>query len=97
MDQAGATIAGQAHWTHKGDVKLFLFEKQATVKPVRGTVLFIHGSSMASTPTFDLQVPGRPYSSAMDYFAAQGYDAARIQRVPQRWDASAPAAAREPS
>jgi pimeloyl-ACP methyl ester carboxylesterase len=39
-----------------------------------GTVLFVHGSSMASQPTFDLQVPGRPYSSAMDFFAAQGYD-----------------------
>src|SRR2546428_833738 len=40
----------------------------------RGTILFVHGSSMASTPTFDLQVPGRPDSSAMDYFARLGYD-----------------------
>ena len=67
-------VAGQEHWTKKGEVKLFLCEKCTTVKPVRGTILFIHGSSMASTPTFDLQVPGRPYSSAMDYFASQGYD-----------------------
>ncbi len=67
-----AVAAGQEHWTKKGDVKLFLWEKPATVKPVRGTVLFVHGSSMASTPTFDLQVPGRPYSSAMDYFAVAG-------------------------
>ena len=67
-------VAGQEHWTKKGEVKLFLWEKCTTVKPVRGTILFIHGSSMASTPTFDLQVPGRPYSSAMDYFASQGYD-----------------------
>ena len=29
---------------------------------------------MASQPTFDLQVPGRPNSSVMDYFAARGYD-----------------------
>jgi pimeloyl-ACP methyl ester carboxylesterase len=29
---------------------------------------------MASQPTFDLQVPGRPDSSAMDYFAKQGFD-----------------------
>ena len=72
--QATVTAKGQEHWTKKGDVKIFLFEKPATVKPVRGTVLFIHGSSMASTPTFDLQVPGRPCSSAMDYFASQGYD-----------------------
>ena len=39
-----------------------------------GTILFVHGSSMASQPTFDLQVPGRPDSSAMDFFAARGYD-----------------------
>jgi len=29
---------------------------------------------MASQPTFDLDVPGRPDSSAMEYFAKQGYD-----------------------
>jgi pimeloyl-ACP methyl ester carboxylesterase len=29
---------------------------------------------MGSQPTFDLQVPGRPDSSAMDYFARLGYD-----------------------
>jgi len=34
----------------------------------------VHGSSMASQPTFDLQVPGRQDSSAMDVFARLGYD-----------------------
>jgi len=61
------------HWTKKGDVKLFLFNKTSG-KTDRGTVLFVHGSSMASQPTFDLQVPGRPHSSAMEYFAGLGYD-----------------------
>ncbi len=70
MDQPKS--AGQEHWTKKGDVKLFLWEKRAA-KP-RGTVLFVHGSSMASQPTFDLKVPGRPHSSAMDYFVEQGFD-----------------------
>ena len=37
-------------------------------------ILFVHGSSMASQPTFDLQVPGRADSSVMDFFAARGYD-----------------------
>ena len=68
------SYTGREHWTKKGEVKLFLYEKPATTTEKRGTVLFIHGSSMASQPTFDLQVPGRPYSSAMDYFADQGYD-----------------------
>ena len=40
----------------------------------KGTILFVHGSSMASQPTFDLKVPGRPDSSAMDWFAARGFD-----------------------
>lgn len=68
------SFTGQEHWTKKGEVKLFLYEKPATTKVKHGTVLFIHGSSMASQPTFDLQVPGRPYSSVMDYFADQGFD-----------------------
>ena len=29
---------------------------------------------MASQPTFDLQVPGRPHSSAMEWFAERGFD-----------------------
>jgi pimeloyl-ACP methyl ester carboxylesterase len=70
---AGSRTRGQEHWTQKGDVQLFLWEKRATGRPA-GTVLFVHGSSMASQPTFDLQVPGRPDSSVMDWFAARGYD-----------------------
>ena len=39
-----------------------------------GTILFVHGSSMAGQPTFDLHVEGRPDSSVMDWFARRGYD-----------------------
>jgi pimeloyl-ACP methyl ester carboxylesterase len=67
------TTQGTEHWTRKGEVKLFLWNK-APQGPAKGTVLFVHGSSMASQPTFDLQVPGRPFSSVMDWFVAQGYD-----------------------
>jgi pimeloyl-ACP methyl ester carboxylesterase len=70
-----AAIAGKEHWTRKGDVKLFLWEKPATDgKGKNGTVLFVHGSSMASQPTFDLYVPGRPDSSVMDWFAERGFN-----------------------
>ena len=73
--QQSASAAGREHWTRKGDVKLFLWRKPAAAGvPPRGTVLFVHGSSMGSQPTFDLQVPGRPDSSAMDWFAARGFD-----------------------
>jgi len=73
--QQSASAAGREHWTRKGDVKLFLWRKPAAAGvPPRGIVLFVHGSSMGSQPTFDLQVPGRPDSSAMDWFAARGFD-----------------------
>ena len=68
-------IQGTEHWTNKADTKLFLWNKVAgDPAQTKGTVLFVHGSSMASQPTFDLDVPGRPDSSAMEYFAKQGYD-----------------------
>ncbi len=73
MDQAlESTIIGTEHWTQKGDVRLFLWRKGAGGQ--RGTILFVHGSSMASQPTFDLQVPGIHDASAMDVFARQGYE-----------------------
>ena len=71
----GGGGTGKAHWTQKGGVKLFLWEKYVgNPKQAKGIVLFVHGSSMASQPTFDLQVPGRPDSSVMDWFARRGYD-----------------------
>jgi pimeloyl-ACP methyl ester carboxylesterase len=70
-----APIRGEEHWTNKGeDVRLFLWNKCADPSGSAGRILFVHGSSMASTPTFDLQVPGRSDSSAMDFFAARGFD-----------------------
>ena len=76
---AVAPAAGKEHWARKGDIKLFLWEKRAagagkSSADESSTVLFVHGSSMASQPTFDLQVPGRPDSSVMDWFAQRGFD-----------------------
>src|SRR5246500_1920496 len=71
-----AVMRGEEHWTEKGsDVRLFMFEKSAgDPQKTAGTILFVHGSSMASQPTFDLHVEGRPDSSAMDWFARRGFD-----------------------
>jgi pimeloyl-ACP methyl ester carboxylesterase len=70
-------VTGQQHWTTKktpdGDVRLFLWEKFVGTPDGKPAVLFVHGSSMASTPTFDLNVPGRPDSSVMDWFAQRGF------------------------
>ena len=75
-----AQVTGQEHWTTKqtadGEVKLFLWEKYVgspEAQAGKPAVLFVHGSSMASQPTFDLSVPGRPDSSVMDWFAERGF------------------------
>jgi len=67
-------MQGKEHWTRKGDVRLFLWQKPSAAGAPKGTILFVHGSSMASQPTFDLQVPGRPHSSVMEWFAERGFD-----------------------
>jgi pimeloyl-ACP methyl ester carboxylesterase len=59
------------------DIKLFLRNKRLSNYkdvPMLGTILFVHGSSMAGTPVFDLQIPGKPEYCTMDYFARLGYD-----------------------
>lgn len=68
-------VTGEEHWADKGDVRLFLWERcSGPPEAARGTILFVHGSSMASQPTFDLDVPGRPDSSVMSWFAERGFD-----------------------
>jgi pimeloyl-ACP methyl ester carboxylesterase len=66
-------VTGQEHWTQKGDVRLFMWEKFVGTPDGKPAVLFVHGSSMASQPTFDLTVPGRADSSVMDWFAQRGF------------------------
>ena len=79
-----AEVSGTQHWTVKragsDNVKLFLWRKQlknrvaAASSDRTGTILFVHGSSVSATPVFDLQIPGRPETSTMDWFARRGYD-----------------------
>ena len=70
-------VTGIEHWATKpttdGEVRLFLWEKFEGTPDGKPALLFVHGSSMASTPTFDLSVPGRPHSSVMDWFAQRGF------------------------
>ncbi len=49
-----AVVTGVEHWTRKGEVRLFLWEKFVGSPDGKPAVLFVHGSSMASQPTFDL-------------------------------------------
>ena len=72
-DIAAGRVTGAEHWTAKGDVRLFLWEKYLGSPEGKPAILFVHGSSMASQPTFDLSVPGRADSSVMDWFAKRGF------------------------
>jgi pimeloyl-ACP methyl ester carboxylesterase len=59
------------------DIRLFMWNKRLRNPgnlPKLGTILFVHGSSVSSTPVFDLQIPGRPEASCMEYFARLGFD-----------------------
>jgi len=80
-----AEVSGAEHWAFKtadgNQVRLFLWRKQLkasaagdSAKVRRGTILFVHGSSVSATPVFDLQIPGKPEASTMDWFARLGYD-----------------------
>ncbi len=74
---APAPVKGAQHWATKtlsdGIVRLFLWRKRGD-NARKGTIVFVHGSSVSSTPVFDLQIAGRPEASTMDWFARLGYD-----------------------
>jgi pimeloyl-ACP methyl ester carboxylesterase len=72
-NREGSTVTGVEHWANKSDVRLFLWEKYLDSPEGKPAVLFVHGSSMASQPTFDLSVAGRADSSVMDWFARRGF------------------------
>ena len=64
---AAADVVGYEHWAVKragnDNVRLFMWRKQLRSGAGKGTILFVHGSSVSSTPVFDLQIAGRPESS----------------------------------
>jgi hypothetical protein len=71
--QTSAAVTAVEHWTGKApDVRLFLWEKFQGSPDGKPAIVWVHGPSMASTPTFDLALPGHP--SVMDWFAGLGYD-----------------------
>jgi pimeloyl-ACP methyl ester carboxylesterase len=77
---AQAEVVGQAHRAIKKadgrDISLFMWNKRLAqrTQPFKGTVLLVHGSSVSSTPVYDLMVPGRDDASMMDWLARLGYD-----------------------
>lgn len=78
-------------WPIKADYRIAWLSEdysQTVIARTRRDYLWI----MARTP----QIPEADYRRILDFVATQGYDVARIRKVPQRWDTSpAPAPARD--
>ena len=57
-----AEVVGEAYWAIKKidgrDIRLFMWNKHlaASKRPYKATVLLVHGSSVSSTPVYDLKV-----------------------------------------
>lgn len=69
-----ASPAAEEHWAHKGEVTLFLWRKHLSPAPGAVPLVLVHGSSLSALPTYDLQVPGHPDYSMMDWLAREGFD-----------------------
>lgn len=69
-----SSVQGKEYWARKGDVSLFLWRKQFASASKRPPLVLVHGSSMSALPCFDLQVPGVPDYSFMDWLARRGHD-----------------------
>ena len=76
MTSNSAAVQGEQYGARKGEVSLFLWRKRVpqALDPTRPPVLLVHGSSMSSQPTFDLEVPDHPDYSFMDWLARLGHD-----------------------
>jgi len=68
-------IKSAEYWTHRGQVRLYVYRKRAAGAAPGAPVLFlVHGSSASGRNSFDLSVPGRSDYSLMNHFAGLGYD-----------------------
>jgi pimeloyl-ACP methyl ester carboxylesterase len=67
-------VQGTQHWVLEDEVRLFLWEKYQRSQADKPVLVLAHGSATAGRESFDLQVPGRPEYSLMDFLARRGFD-----------------------
>lgn len=67
-------ISAAEHWVEHNGVKLYVWEKYAGSPSGKPTIVLAHGSATAGKESFDLQVPGAPSYSLMDFLATEGFD-----------------------
>ena len=85
LDRESNAVWGiQFVWPVKADYRIAYLDEdysQTVIARVNRDYVWI----MARTP----HIPEADYQRILDFVAAQGYDTARIRKVPQRWDAAA--------
>jgi len=74
MQSAQEAVHGTQHWVADGDICLAVWEKCMDRPAGSKVVVLAHGSATGGRGSFDLQVPGHPSYSLMDFLAHQGYD-----------------------
>lgn len=67
-------IVDTEHWIEHDGVKLYVWEKCLGNPSGKPVIVLAHGSATAGKESFDLQVPGKPSYSLMDFLAREGFD-----------------------
>lgn len=67
-------VSGEEHWVEHDGVRLYVWEKYTGDPAGKDVVVLAHGSATAGRESFDLQVPGAPSYSLMDFLAREGFD-----------------------
>lgn len=67
-------LQGTQHWVARDDLRLFVWEKCQGDPRGKPVLVLAHGSATAGRESFDLQVPGHPEYSLMDFLGRQGFD-----------------------
>ncbi|HUF21620.1 MAG TPA: alpha/beta fold hydrolase [Burkholderiales bacterium] len=71
---AAQEVSGVEHRVEYAGVTLYVWEKFVGTPTGKPVVVLAHGSGTAGRESFDLQVPGQPSYSLMDFLAREGFD-----------------------
>jgi pimeloyl-ACP methyl ester carboxylesterase len=71
---AAQDVNGLEHWVDNAGIKIYVWEKYVGSPSGKPVIVLAHGSATAGKESFDLQVPGKPSYSLMDFLAREGFD-----------------------
>lgn len=72
--RAEQPMTGIEHFVEANGVRLRIWEKVQGAPEGKPIIVLAHGSATAGQESFDLQVPGKPNYSFMDFLAGEGFD-----------------------